>query len=145
MKIPLKILVLLSLLSSVGVRAETKPAPPIECSDFLRNLGLRRADVHLVKCDHIGVHDPLSDGLDAVYRVDGKDIADVERWLVKFAHVSKLKFNCCGWETSVGYFTACDGAEFTISMGGETIENRRERFAQIPYLNLYVTHYFYQP
>jgi hypothetical protein len=37
---------------------------------------------------------------------------------VKFAHVGKLKFACCGWETSVGSFIARDGAEFTITMGG---------------------------
>ena len=145
MKVPLKIVVLLSLLSGVGVRAETKPAPPIECGDFLRDLGFGRADVQFVKCDPIGMHNSFSGGLEAVYRVDGKDIANVEGWLVTFAHVSRLKFACCGWETSVGSFTARDGAEFTIAMGGETVENRRERFAQIPYLNLYVTHYFYEP
>ncbi|MBO0756209.1 MAG: DUF4952 domain-containing protein [Bradyrhizobiaceae bacterium] len=112
--------------------------------DFLRNLGLRRADVQFVKCDHIGIHDSLSNTLQAVYRVGGKDIANVELWLVKFAHVSKLKFICCGCETSVGSFTARDGAEFTTGMGGETIENDAIG-AQIPYLNLYVTHYFHEP
>lgn len=135
----------LLLLISLTVWAEPKPAPPLSCEDFLQQLGLQRADLKLSTCERTENPDPGMDGLQAVYRVEGKDINRVEQWLMNFVHVKPLKFNCCGWETSSEIFTGRDGAKYTMGMGGETIESRREDFAKIPYLKVYVTHYFYDP
>ncbi|WP_432261254.1 DUF4952 domain-containing protein [Cupriavidus sp. TMH.W2] len=111
----------------------------------MNRLGLQRPDVEFVSCNRIHSPDPGMERLEAIYRVKGKDIAKVEDWLVRFAKVSRLKFACCGWETREGEFTGRDGARYTIGMGGEARVSQRSELAKIPFLNLYITHYLYEP
>ncbi|WP_370650722.1 DUF4952 domain-containing protein [Caballeronia sp. SL2Y3] len=83
--------------------------------------------------------------LKAQYRVQGKDVLNVEDWLVRLAHVSRLKRACCVWETSIGNFTGRDGADYYVSMGTEaTIISRRD-LSRVPFFELNVTHYLHSP
>jgi hypothetical protein len=141
----MRLLILAWLWLGGDVAAAPTAAPPIACADFLQQLGLQRPDVKFVTCQTTGNPGPAMDGLQAVYRVAGKDITNVEGWLVAFAHVKPLKFSCCGLETSTVSFVGRDGAKYTIGMGGETTESQRKDFSKIPFLNVYVTHYFYEP
>ncbi|BDB24006.1 hypothetical protein Tamer19_28790 [Cupriavidus sp. TA19] len=137
---------LLCLIAILGnATASEEAAPHLVCGDFMSRLGLQRPDVRFVSCEPVRSSDPGMDRLEAVYRVEGKDIAKVENWLIRFAHVKPLRFACCGWQTSEGAFTGRDGAFYTIGMGGETSVSTRKAFAKIPFLKLRITRYFEQP
>ncbi|QRQ86094.1 DUF4952 domain-containing protein [Cupriavidus oxalaticus] len=137
---------LLCLIAALGnAKASEDAAPPLGCGDFMRQLGLQRPDVKFVSCEQVKSSDLGMDRLEAVYRVEGKDIAKVENWLIHFAHVTPLKFACCGWESSEGDFKGRDGVMYTIGMGGEASVSTRKAFAKIPFLKLRIKRYFERP
>lgn len=141
----LVVLCLAACLSSTAM-AEEAPEPPLECGDLLKRLDLQRPDVKFVSCASFRDNGRQPEGLEAVYQVAGKDIAKVENWLVRIAKVKRLVFACCGWQTpNEGTLKDRSGSTYLIGMGGEAIENRRKDFSKIPYLNVYVRHYFYAP
>ncbi|CAB3759034.1 DUF4952 domain-containing protein [Paraburkholderia solisilvae] len=127
-------------------KAEQVPEPPLVCGDFLKQLGLQRPDVKFVSCESLKDAGVWPEALQAVYQVEGKDIAKVENWLVRLAKVKRLRFVCCGWETpNEGMLEDRNGSTFVIGMGGEAMVTERKDFPKIPYLNVYVRHYLYEP
>ena len=117
--------------------------PPTVCDDVLKAEGLQRADVKFVACkpgEFGGI-----DNLSAEYRVQGKDVMSVENWLVKLAHVRRLKRACCIWETSRGNFKGREGSEYEVSMAAETTIRSRRDLPKVPFFHLTVTHYLRNP
>jgi hypothetical protein len=142
-----KVLIALSLAASLNsaAKAQAAPEPPLVCGDFLKQLDLQRPDVKFASCGSMR-DGAQPDGLEAVYRVEGKDIAKVENWLIRVAKVKRLVFACCGWQTpNHGTLRDRNGSTYLISMGGEALVSQRRDFSKIPYLNVYVRHYLYTP
>jgi hypothetical protein len=142
-----KVLIALCLSATLNgtAKAEGAPQPPLVCDDFLKQLDLQRTDVKFVSCESMR-DGAQPDGLEAVYQVEGKDIAKVESWLIRIAEVERLVFACCGWQTpNHGTLKDRNGSTYLISMGGEALVSQRKDFAKIPYLNVYVRHYLYAP
>ncbi|KEY59604.1 DUF4952 domain-containing protein [Serratia sp. DD3] len=117
--------------------------PPLECGDFLHQLGLSRPDVKFQGCAKH--HDRNTDYLEATYRVTGNDLPQVEAWAIQTFNLKPLKFVCCGWESRTVAYRSKDGAEYYIGMGGETLINERQAWSKIPYLTLSMTHYINDP
>ncbi|MDR5810526.1 DUF4952 domain-containing protein [Caballeronia sp. LZ019] len=116
------------------------------CGDLLSEMKLQRSDIEFVRCEYQSGDG--ADGLKATYRVAGKDILNVENWLIRSAGVMRLRFACCGWETSDGVIKDRKGSTYYIGMGGEAyfdghMYDTRKELTRMPYINLYVTHYFY--
>ena len=129
-----------------AAKAEEVPEPPLVCGDFLKELNLQRPDVEFFSCASFRDNGSRPEGLEAVYRVQGKDIAKVESWLIRIAKVKRLVFACCGWQTpNHGTLRDRIGSTYLVSMGGEALVSQRKDFSRIPYLNVYVRHYFYVP
>jgi len=114
--------------------------PPTKCGDFLKNLKLDRPDVVFDKCEAIPSGNPRGDTLEATYKVEGRNIIKVEKWLNSWAHTGKLRFLCCGWETKTVGFKGGDGAFYEIGMGGEATESSRSRLSKVPVIFLRVLH-----
>jgi hypothetical protein len=117
--------------------------PPLLCDDFLKAIGLQRPDVKFVTCkpgEFGGI-----DNLSAEYRIEGKDVINVENWLVKLAHVSRLKRACCIWETGMKSFRGRDGADYEVSMSAQSTVSDRRNLTKVPSFSLTVTHYLYSP
>jgi hypothetical protein len=143
-----RVLVVLCLAACMNsaAKAEEVPEPPLVCGDFLEQLDLQRPDVKFFSCASFRDNGSRPEGLEAVYRVQGKDIAKVENWLIRIAKVKHLVFACCGWQTpNDGTLTDRNGSTYLIGMGGEALVSQRKDFSKIPYLNVYVRHYFYVP
>jgi hypothetical protein len=143
-----KVLLALCLAATLNnsAKAEESPEPPLVCGDFLKQLDLRRPDVQFMSCGSMRDNGTQPDGLEAIYRVEGKDIAKVESWLIRIANVKRLVFACCGWQTpNYGTIKDRNGSTYLVGMGGEALVNQRKDFSKIPYLNVYVRHYFYAP
>jgi hypothetical protein len=143
-----RLLVVLCLAATLNTAAKAEEAaePPLVCGDFLKQLDLQRPDVEFSSCASFRDNGRQPEGLEAVYRVQGKDIAKVESWLIRIAEVKPLVFACCGWQTpNDGTLTDRNGSTYLIGMGGEALVSQRKDFSKIPYLNVYVRHYWYAP
>jgi hypothetical protein len=132
---------------TVGLNAHAadRLLPPLECGDFLQQLGLSRPDVTFQGCTK--EHEPGQnlDRLEATYRVSGKDLAHVEAWAIRTFHLQRLRFECCGWNSPSVSFKAKDGAYYEIGLGGEALENHRKDWPKVPFLTLTVAHYLNEP
>ena len=140
------IAVCLAVTLNSAAKAEEVPEPPLVCGDFLKQLDLQRPDVKFVRCGSLRDSGVQPEALEAVYQVEGKDIAKIESWLIRIAKVKRLVFACCGWQTpNDGTLTDRNGSTYLIGMGGEALVSQRKDFSKIPYLNVYVRHYLYAP
>jgi hypothetical protein len=129
-----------ALSTALNAQAAEKRPPASECADFLKRLRLARPDVMFVGCEKRHGSNPDADRLDATYRVNGRDLANVEAWFIRTFHAKPLRFVCCGWDTPPVAFKARDGASYELTFGGETVVNRRTDWVKVPYLTLSVTH-----
>jgi hypothetical protein len=135
------IFVVLILLFSQQARCAEKIPPQASCGDILKDLKLGRSDVSFIECEAFPKGGEDGDGFKATYQVKGPDIANVEHWLIKLAHIEPLRFRCCGWDSPDGDFIGRDGRRYQIGIGGETIVNDRSEFAAIPFLNVFVKYH----
>ena len=134
--------------------AVSQAAPPA-CGDFLAEIGAKPAHLEFVECK------PSRDAqlavLEARYRVAGAHAAEVEKYFVDTAHMGRLEFHCCGWESwspSGGSLAhnrplAEEGPtepNLDISMGsGESLISNRDRWAEIPWFYVDVLMYLESP
>lgn len=132
-------LLALIYLLHVGAHAADR-LPPLQCSDFLRDMGLARPDVVFQGCATVHDRTPIPDSLQATYRVAGKDLDAVEKWAIRTFRMKRLRFTCCGWDSDSVYYTDKHRAGYEVGLGGETIVNQRKDWPSIPYLTLTVTH-----
>ena len=136
--------------SSCGDYCNDKPLPPLTCDDYLKRMSRKHPDVQFVECKPVMMSAPKVPGFEATYHVEGKDIGRVEAWLGRWAHMKPIKFMCCGWDTSPGYYEDKGGAGYEIKMfadaevNGRFVDQRKD-LAKLPYATLTVTHYLYAP
>jgi hypothetical protein len=154
----LAILGLVGLLSiaSAGSEADSRTTPsatstvtaepPLACGDFLKEFGRARPDVTFIGCKFVVADDPKVPGVEATYRVKGKDIEKVDAWLATWAEWEHLRFSCCQWDAPRGYYNGKHGAHFEVDMFAEAYFNghmvdQRKDFAKIPYATLHISRY----
>lgn len=114
------------------------------CADYLSLLKNKPVHLEFIECKKIN-----SKGLAAFesqYRLEAVHASEIERYFVKTAHMPRLHYLCCGWESfpdkvkskaSYGLYKS-GNQQYQISMGSaETLINRRANWMAIPYF--YVT------
>ena len=122
------------------------------CADFLLEIKRKPRNLEFVECQRT-VKNGLA-ALEAKYRMAGGDAAGVEAYLVKTAHMPKLRYVCCGWEPVprdpktqrlVGTYLHKSG-QYDIVMGsGEVAINQRARWAEISTFYVTATRYLELP
>jgi len=79
---------------------------PVPCQDLLERYGEKIDEIKFVSCKP-GSNQTL---LTAKYKVAGEDADRVEQFLIDTYGIGKLKFNCCGWESTNGQNGYIDNA-----------------------------------
>lgn len=124
----------------------------ITCADFLDKLNKKPKNLAFVGCKKINSHG--SAALESSYRVKGADAKEVEAFLVKTAHMPKLRRVCCGWESSHqnlktqepnGVYKSGDDVYLVEMSSGETLVSHRSHWGGIPYFYVKVTLYLEMP
>jgi hypothetical protein len=114
--------------------AAGSPVPVLltsRCADFLNVLHIKPPHVMFTKCEL----DKNRQGkpLRAIYRVSGIHAVSTESFLVRTAHLSRLRKSCCQWDSAPSQFTGRDGRGYTIyMMSPETPVNNRKQWRNIP-------------
>jgi Domian of unknown function (DUF4952) len=117
----------------------------VVCGDFLANKKNKPSDLKFVECKKINLHGV--DALEAVYRVSGAKAASVETSLVKSTKMPKLRYVCCGWESSTisGKSPVTAGSFlfkknwYEVSMtSGESPINQRAKWGEIEFFSVSV-------
>ncbi len=114
-----------------AVARSVAPTPlKFGCADFLSMLHIKPPHVLFIKCE--SDKDQQGKPLRAIYRVTGFHAASAETFLVRTAHLSRLKKSCCQWDSPPGQFTGKDGRAYTIyMMSPETSVNNRKQWRNI--------------
>ena len=71
----------------------------IECGDLLQRYGEKTQKIEFIDCEK-GKGQTV---FQAKYKVLGSNSEEVENFLIKKYGIGKLKFTCCGWESTNGY------------------------------------------
>ena len=127
-----------SSVASAIERASGEPVPLDDpsippCGDLLGALGVRDNRLASKGCSN-ETRAQFRSRL-ARYEVAGSDAAAIEKILMKTVKLDKLRFVCCGWESSPtsGQVRGADGFVRLVSMGsGETVVNERSRWSEVP-------------
>lgn len=112
-----------------------------QCGDFLAKLSEKPAFVEFLECTQD--NEQLGKPLNARYRVKGSDALAAERYMSGSFAMPKLRYICCGWDSS--FFSYRDNNTqlwYVLGMGSEeTPVNRRESWSEITffYINASVT------
>jgi Domian of unknown function (DUF4952) len=132
------------------VARNEKLEPPVTCGDYLKQFGHARPDVEFVSCKSVIADAPKVPGFEAIYRVRGRDIEQVDNWLATWSEWEHLRFSCCQWDAPRGYYRDEQGSHYEIDMFAEAyidghMVNQRKDFAKLPFATLTVTHYLTLP
>nr|WP_321235310.1 DUF4952 domain-containing protein [uncultured Psychroserpens sp.] len=71
----------------------------IECDDLLLKYAKKHQKIEFIECQK-GTGQTV---LQANYKVSGMHSEEIENILIKTYGIGKLKFTCCGWESTKGY------------------------------------------
>lgn len=85
-----------------------------ECTDFLQELNLKPAHLSFQDCKK--VEEAPAVLLKSSYVVSGENAKAIEDFLHKEFGLKRLRFACCGWETSPVTYHAPDGETYDIHM-----------------------------
>lgn len=137
MKLPLFFLLL-----SIPRLLQAEP----QCGDFLSRIGKKPQDLQFISCKK--TKEQQLNALQAIYRVPGSKAVEVEKGLVKNFQMPKLRFVCCGWESSSnsphpsreGSFRDSERNPYWVRMHSEeTIAHKRANWSKISYFIVTVT------
>ncbi|VXC25176.1 conserved exported hypothetical protein [Burkholderia sp. 8Y] len=133
-----------------GNHCDERPEPPLSCGDYLKQIGRQHWKLTFLKCKPVMMDAPKIPGFEAIYRVDGSHLDEVDTWLTTWADWKRLRFSCCQWDAPEGFYRDKSGSEYIINMGADAYVNghmidQRKDFAKLPFAILTVTHYLYSP
>ncbi|MFZ6723123.1 DUF4952 domain-containing protein [Undibacterium sp. Ji49W] len=108
------------------------------CADFLQQIAKKPASLEFMSCEptmQAQIH-----VLRVSYRVAGSKAAKVEAYLVRQAHMGRMKRFCCIWETHPsGHFASGHEFDYDISMASEeTLVSRRADWPKIKWFYVIV-------
>ncbi|WP_299117416.1 DUF4952 domain-containing protein [uncultured Winogradskyella sp.] len=86
-----------SILSFDKTNYNTWWNPQIPCNDILSTYAKKPIGLEFIKCERPKNSQTIAR---ATYRVSGKESEEVERFLIENYRMGKLKWVCCGWETT---------------------------------------------
>jgi hypothetical protein len=142
-----------SVLACADAKSTTpidQPEPPTTCADYLKLLGHARRDVVFIGCKRVQGNSATDLGFEAEYRIEGRDIDKIDRWLSTWTRWERLRFSCCRWDAPSGFYKARNTSTYKIDMfadawvSGRMIDQRKD-LANLPFATLTVTHYLYMP
>ena len=84
------------------------------CIDYLQELNLKPTNLKYQNCKK--VEEPPAVLLKASYIVSGKQAKTIEDFLHKEFGLKRLRFACCGWETSQATYIRNNGDTYSIQM-----------------------------
>lgn len=123
----------------------TAQAEEPSCADYLKLNDSKSRYLSFKSCEK-GKEAQLR-VLTATYTLEGKYADKVEKGLNKSFNMPKLKFVCCGWQTSIGYGSfVYEGYKVSIRMfSGETILRTRADWPEISDFYVIATLYLDEP
>ena len=83
-------------------------------TDFLQQLNLKPAELIFQSCKEETQTPAVL--LMSEYNVSGTNAKKVETYLIKHFGLKKLRFACCGWETSPVTYKSKNGGTYSINM-----------------------------
>lgn len=114
------------------------------CGDLLKQFAKKPRHLEFIDCNK-GEEQTI---FKANYRVQGKNAALVEKFLIESYKMDRLKFICCGWQPEIGKLTMVKKSDYIANKGinigyfirmysSETLIVNRNDWNKIPYF--YVT------
>ncbi len=139
--------VFLLVILTLGIPGCYAAKEPV-CADFLAELNKKPPHLEYQGCKKNDTHQMY---FEAEYRASGVHAASVEAYLIKTFDMPKLRFVCCGWEssngeTSNGQFHRLAGPDqyaddhvYLVTMG--SVETLQKDWQKIPYFQVTVRLY----
>jgi len=141
MSLTIKFTSILFLIISFGVPPLF--AKPSECKDFLQQLTQKPTELKYQSCKK--VEEAPAVLLKATYEVSGKKAKEIENFLHKEFGLKRLRFACCGWETSPSTYNSKNGDTYSIQMYSLDEFNFQEKWEDYKAFSVTVGKYIVLP
>jgi hypothetical protein len=124
---------------------KNNPYSGVACGDFLSDAHQKPPALTFETC--VRTNDAQLAVLKSTYSVSGKKADIVEKYLVEQYSMPKLRFVCCGWESSNrgGFFNYKNYSMAVTMYTSETLVTDRNHWAEIPKFYVDVILYLEQP
>jgi hypothetical protein len=131
----------------------TPPGATPQCGDFLSAINQKPKYLDFVGCEKTERHGLAA--LESQYQVKGINAKSVEGFFVKTAQMPKLRYLCCGWESTPEnpktdrrtgtYKSGSNLYEISMSSGETTTGKRRASWPKIPAFHVEAVLYLESP
>jgi len=112
MSLKIKFTALILLILSFGLLFSLSESS--ECTDFLQELKLKPAELTYQSCKKVERAPAVV--LESTYIVSGEKAKTIETFLHEKFGLERLRFACCGWETSPVTYKSNNGDTYTVQM-----------------------------
>jgi len=114
-----------------------------ECADFLQQLTQKPTELKYQSCKKVTETPAVL--LKAIYVVSSKNAKDIENFLHKEFGLIRLRFACCGWETSPATYKSKNGDTYSIQMYSLDEFNFQEKWEDYKAFSVTVGKYIVLP